>query len=83
MALGQQVGNLPGRDQDADILQLLVQQGHGHPALIVLAQQKAPQVGPEVTGDLGRQRRDDQPALRRPVARPPVAHVSTTRSWTV
>jgi len=39
MALGQQVGNLPGRDQDADILQLLVQQWHGHPALVVLAQQ--------------------------------------------
>jgi hypothetical protein len=74
MALGQQVGNLPARDHDADILQLLVQQRHGHPALIVRAQQKAHQVGPEVTGNLGRQRRDDQPALRRPVARPPVAH---------
>lgn len=74
MVLGQQIGDLPGRDQDAEILQLLVQQWHSHPALVVLAQQIAHQVGPEVAGHLRRQRRDDQLTLRRPVAGPPVAH---------
>ena len=76
VAFGEQVGNLPRRDQHPEILDLLMEERHRHAALIVLAQQIAYQVRAIMPPDILRQRRHHDLAVGLQIPGAPIANRS-------